>query len=57
MLRRTLRVCYDVGRIFDGLITAGSLDNAHAAVLEAQAQSRAHAALDSAEDRELAHPA
>jgi hypothetical protein len=57
LLRRTLRVAYETGRILDGLITATSLDNARAAVLEAQAQSRARAALDSAEDRELAHPA
>jgi hypothetical protein len=57
LLRRTLRVAYEAGRILDGLITTSSLDIAHAAVLAARAQSRARAALDAVEDRELAHPA
>jgi len=57
MLRQTLRVCYEVGRVLDGLVTAGTLDNARAAVLEAQAESRARVALDAAVDRKLAHPA
>jgi hypothetical protein len=57
LLRRTLGFAYEAGRVLDGLVTAGTLDNAYAAVLERRAQSRAHAALKTEEDRELAHPA
>jgi hypothetical protein len=57
LLRRTLSIFYQAGRILDRMVTAGSLDKAYAGVLATQAQSRARAAQDEAVDRELAHPA
>jgi hypothetical protein len=43
LLRRTLSVFYEAGRILDGMVTAGSLDKAYAGVLATEAQSRARA--------------
>jgi len=57
LLSRILSVAYEAGRVLDGWVTAGTLDNSRAAVLEAQAESRARAELDAARDRKLAHPA
>lgn len=47
----------EVVRLLDSMITAGSLDNARAGVLEARARERARAELEESEGPGLAYPA
>ena len=56
LLRKSWQATYQAGRILDDMVTAGSLDNARYALLEARARRRALETVE-VDYPGLAHPA